>query len=88
MTLPQFASACVLLVFGGGILAVAWHGYRDGVLPAGSNFLRGRWMPRRTRNPFAFHFFLALYFSGGMALAVWGLLALLGMAPPLSLLPP
>ena len=85
MTLPQSVSAIVLLVFGAGILAVAWHGYRDGVLPAGPNFLRGRWMPSRANNPIAFHFFLALYFTGGMAVAVWGLLALVGMAPPLRL---
>ena len=85
MTLPQAVSAVVLLAFGGGILAVAWQGYRAGVLPAGPNFLRGRFMPRRADNPFAFHFFLVLYFSGGMALAVWGLLALVGMAPALRL---
>jgi hypothetical protein len=85
VTLAQFVSALVLLVFGGGILAVAWHGYCDGVLPAGPNFLRGRWMPSRANNPVAFHFFVTLYFVGGMALAVWGLLALVGMAPPLRL---
>jgi len=33
VTLPQSVSAIVLLVFGAGILAVAWHGYRDSVLP-------------------------------------------------------
>jgi hypothetical protein len=85
MTLPQTASAIVLLAFGGGILAVAWQGYRAGALPAGPNFLRGRFMPSRADNPLAFYFFLALYFSAGMALAVWGLLALVGMAPPLRL---
>lgn len=85
MTLPQTVSGFVLLALGSGILAVAWHGYRGGALPAGSNFLRGRWMPRRTDNPIAFHCFLFLYFAGGMALAVWGLLALVGMAPPLRL---
>lgn len=85
MTLPQAVSAFVLLALGGGLLAVAWHGYRDGVLPAGSNFLRGRWMPSRADNPFAFQFFLVLYFAGGMALAVWGLLELVGMAPALRL---
>jgi hypothetical protein len=85
MTLPQWLSAFVLLAFGSGILAVAWQGYRDGELPAGPNGLRGRWMPNRTANPVAFHFFLVLYFCGGMALAVWGLLALVGMAPPLKL---
>ena len=85
MMLPQFISALILLAFGSGILAVAWHGYRDGVLPAGPNGLRGRWMPNRTDNPVAFHFFLIVYLCGGMALAVWGLLALVGMAPPLKL---
>ena len=67
------------------VLPLVRHGYRDGVLPAGPNFLRGRWMPSRADNPFAFRFFLALYSTGGMALAVWGLLALVGMAPPLRL---
>ncbi len=83
--LSPFASALVLLGFGGGILAVAWQGYRAGVLPAGPNFFRGRYMPNRSANPVAFHFFLALYLAAGMALAVWGLLALVGMAPPLRL---
>lgn len=83
--LPQSVSALILLAFGGGILAVAWHGYRAGALPAGSNFFRGRWMPSRANNFIAFHLFLALYFTAGMALAVWGLLALTGMAPPLRL---
>lgn len=31
--------------------------------------------PNRDDNPLAFRFFLALYYRGGMALAVWGLLA-------------
>ena len=83
--MPQILSALVLLLFGGGILAVAWHGYRVGALPAGPNFFRGRWMPNRRDNPFAFHFFLLMYLGAGMALAVWGLLALVGMAPPLPL---
>ena len=85
MTLPQLISAFVLLALGSGILAAAWHGYRDGVLAAGPNGLRGRWMPNRTDSPVAFHFFLVPYFCAGMTLAVWGLLALLGMAPPLKL---
>jgi hypothetical protein len=42
-------------------------------------------LPSRATNPFAFHCFLTLYFTGGMALAVWGLLALVGMVPPLRL---
>ncbi|MDN5849089.1 MAG: hypothetical protein L0H63_05545 [Nitrococcus sp.] len=81
--MPQYLSTLVLLIFGGGILAVAWYGHRDGVLPAGSSF-SGRHMVSREANFFAFYFFLAMYFAGGMALAVWGLLCLLGMAPPLA----
>lgn len=81
--MPLYLSALFLLASGGGVLAVAWHGYRDGAVPAGPNYFSGRWEPSREDNPFAFYFFLALYFSGGMALSVWGLLRLLGMAPPL-----
>ncbi|HET6628638.1 MAG TPA: hypothetical protein VFG91_02565 [Woeseiaceae bacterium] len=83
--MPLILSALFLLAVGGGVLAAAWRGYRKGVLPAGPNFFRGRWMPSRAANPFAFHFFLALYFAGGMTLTVWGLLSLVGMAPPLPL---
>ncbi len=85
MTLPPFLSGMILLAIGGGVLGVAWHGYRVGMLPAGPNFFRGRYMPDRARSPVAFHFFLVLYYSAGMALCVWGLMALAGMAPPLQL---
>ncbi|HET6546344.1 MAG TPA: hypothetical protein VFG55_06310 [Rhodanobacteraceae bacterium] len=80
--MPVWLSVLVLVGLGAGVLTVAWRGYRDGELPAGVNFLRA-YRPTREENPFAFHFFLALYFCGGMALAVWGLLAFLGMAPPM-----
>ena len=53
-------------------------------MPAGTSFLRV-YRPSRTDNPLAFHYFLVLYFCAGMALAVWGLLILIGMAPPLKL---
>jgi hypothetical protein len=85
MMLPPFVSGIVLLAIGGGVLAIGWQGYRTGVLPAGPNFFRGRYLPSRAGNPFAFHFFLVLYYSAGMALCVWGLMALAGMAPPLRL---
>ena len=85
MMLPPVVSGLFLLAMGGGVLTVAWHGYRAGVLSAGPNFFRGRYLPNRARNPVAFHFFLALYYSAGMALCVWGLLALAGLAPPLRL---
>lgn len=76
--------ALFLIAMGSGVLAVAWRGYRDGELPAGSSFLEP-YRPNRDDNPLAFRFFLALYYCGGTALAVWGLLALMGLAPELAL---
>jgi hypothetical protein len=58
------------------------NGHRTGELPAGSRGLRA-YRPNRDDNPAAFRFFLALYFCAGMVLCVWGLLALVGLAPPL-----
>lgn len=81
--MPLLPGAAILIVLGAGVLAVAYQGQRRGVLPAGPNFHRA-YRPDRTNNPFAFHFFLALYYCGGFALVVWGLLMLLGMAPPLK----
>lgn len=78
----QMLGALLLIAMGAGALAVGWQGYRVGELPAGSNFMRP-FRPNRDDNPFAFRFYLALYCCGGTALAVWGLLALAGMAPPL-----
>jgi len=77
--------ALFLIAVGAGVLAVARHGFRMGELPAGSGFVRGPWRPNRDDNPFAFHFFLALYVCGGIALVAWGLLILAGLAPPLKL---
>lgn len=76
--------ALFLIAMGSGVLAVAWRGYRDGELPAGSSFFKP-YRPNRDDNPLAFRFFLGLYYCGGTALAVWGLLALVGLAPELAL---
>lgn len=84
MNVSQLPGALFLMIIGAGVLAVAYLGYRKGELPAGSSFLRA-YRPNRTDNPLAFHCFLVLYFCAGMALAVWGLLILIGMAPPLKL---
>ncbi|MBS0431504.1 MAG: hypothetical protein JSS21_03715 [Proteobacteria bacterium] len=74
--------ACSLSCIGALVLVVAYRGYRVGELPAGSNFWRA-FRPNREDNSIAFHFFLALYFCGGIALCAWGLLATIGMAPAL-----
>lgn len=73
---------CLLLVgMGSGVLVVAWRGWQAGELPAGPSFF-GTGRPTREDNPLAFHFFFVLYVCGGTAVVVWGLLALVGMAPP------
>lgn len=82
--MPDALGSLILILLGAGVLAVAWQGYRAGELPAGSRGWRA-YRPTREDNPLAFHFFLALYLCGGMALAVWGILALFGTAPALKL---
>lgn len=81
--MPTLLGAVILIAIGAGVLAVAYQGYTRGELPAGPNFFRS-YRPNRLNNPIAFHFFLALNYSGGFSLLVWGLLMLLGMAPPLK----
>lgn len=73
--------ALLLIAIGSGLLAVAYRGWQDGELPAGAKGLSA-YRPKREDSPAAFYFFLVLYVGGGVAIAVWGLLALIGMAPP------
>jgi hypothetical protein len=77
-------SVAFLLAAGVALLVVARRGYVSGVLRAGSAYFRP-YRPTRDDNPLAFHFFLALYFCGGLALLVLGILALVGGAPPMPL---
>lgn len=76
--------ALFLIAIGSGVLAVAYRGWQDGELPAGAKGIHA-YRPNREDNPAAFYAFLVLYVCGGMAIAVWGLLMLVGMAPPLKL---
>lgn len=76
----DWVGALFLIVMGAGVLAVARLGYLSGEVRAGP-FSR----PRRDEEPLAFHLFLGLYFFGGFAMTVWGLLILVGMAPPLPI---
>lgn len=82
--MSRAVGSIILILFGCGVLAVAWRGFLARELPAGSAGWRA-YRPNRSDNPLAFHFFLLLYFCGGMALAVWGILALFGAAPALEL---
>ena len=72
--------ALLQILFGLGILAIAWQGHRDGEIPAGAGY-----RPNRDDNPLGFHGFLTLYIAGGLALLVWGVFALAGLAEPMPL---
>jgi hypothetical protein len=50
---PQSLGALFPIAVGAGVLAVPYRGYRDGVAPAGSSFLRA-WRPSREDAPLAF----------------------------------
>jgi hypothetical protein len=82
--MPAWLGALFLIGCGSAVLAVAWRGWQTGELPAGSRGFSA-YRPNREDNPFAFHFYFALYICAGFALLVWGPLALLGMAAPLKL---
>ncbi|MBD3815269.1 MAG: hypothetical protein IE913_02180 [Halothiobacillus sp.] len=81
--MPVWLGSLFLIGFGSGVLAVAYRGWQHGELPAGVNGFKP-YRPNREDNPLGFHFFFALYICAGIALVVWGLLALIGMAPPLK----
>jgi hypothetical protein len=78
--MPQWLSVVVLLGLGAALLRVAHNGWREGRVRAG-NSIRGVWHAERDAHPLAFRFFVGMYYCAGMALCVWGLLVMVGMAP-------
>lgn len=80
----RFLSSLFLIAVGALLLAVVLRGYRVGEVPAGVRWLRP-YRPNRDDNPIAFRFYLTLYFCSGVALVVWGILALFGAATPVAL---
>lgn len=81
----QLFQGLLLIFFGAGLLLVARRGWRDGEIPAGAYFLRGRFLPSRRNNPLVFHLFVLLYIVLGLWLGVYGLQILTGSAEPLPL---
>ena len=81
--MARFASSAFLLGVGAALLRITLMGYRDGELRAGSGLLTP-YRPNRDDNPIGFQFYLGMYFCCGVGLCVWGLLTLIGMAPPLK----
>lgn len=74
----------VQLLIGLGLVVVAYRGHQRGEIRAGSAGLKP-YTPSRHANPLAFHFFLLLYVCAGLALLVWGVFALLGIAEPMPI---
>jgi hypothetical protein len=80
--MPRWQAVPLLIALGAVLLWVAHRGYETGELPAGSAWFRS-YRPNRDDNPLSFYIHLALYVCYGTWLCVWGLLAMLGMAPSL-----
>jgi hypothetical protein len=70
-----------MIALGALLLAQAWRGHVSGELRAGLRYFRPL-RPNREDNPLAFYVYLTLYLVIGVGLTVWGILALLGAAPP------
>lgn len=81
--MPRWLTVVFLVGVGASLLVYAYHAAQTDELRAGADPGRGVYRPNRDESPLVFWFFLTLYFCGGLALCMWGLLALIGMAPPL-----
>lgn len=79
--MPRWLAVLFLVGVGVLVLAYAESARRAGEVRAGLSGGRP-YTPNRTDNPIAFGFFVTLYFGCGIALCVWGLLVLIGMATP------
>lgn len=72
------------VLIGLGLLVVAYRGHQSGEIRAGSAGFKP-YTPSRDDSPLAFHFYLLLYISSGLALLVWGVFVLLGVAAPMPI---
>ena len=80
----RLLSSAAVIALGIVVLAVVRRGWLAGEVPAGVAYFRP-YRPNRAENPVAFHFYVALYFVGGVVLVVWGILALFGAVAPIPL---
>ncbi|VVC75746.1 hypothetical protein AQUSIP_10400 [Aquicella siphonis] len=82
----RFLESVLFFLFGAGLLLVAWRAWKNGEIPAGSNFFKGRYAPSYKDNPLMFTLFLFIYAVGGILLLVCALALLTGRMPPLKLM--
>ncbi|HJU22244.1 MAG TPA: hypothetical protein VJ891_07020 [Casimicrobiaceae bacterium] len=82
--MDRLLSSLAVIALGIVLLVLVRRGWLAGEVPAGVAYLRP-YRPNRDENAVAFHFYVALYFVGGVALIVWGILALFGAVAPIPL---
>jgi hypothetical protein len=75
----------LFLVFGVGLLIVAYRALLTGWLPCGPRGFSGRLELRKTEQPLAFWLMFVVYGAGGLWLAVFALRLLAGQVEPLPL---
>lgn len=75
----------LFLVFGLGLLLMDWRSLKSGSLPCGPNGLQGRLEFTRDNQPFGYWVMFVLYGGAGIALVVFSIRLLAGLATPLPL---
>lgn len=73
------------LIFGIGLVGVAWRSLSTGWLPCGPNGFKGRLQIEREAQPLFYWVLFASYTAAGLALTVFAVRLLAGWAAPLPL---
>lgn len=75
----------LFLFFGVGLLLVNYRALTSGWLPCGPNGIKGRLEFRRDTSPLMFWLMFAIYTTAGLALIIFAVRLLAGLAVPLPL---
>lgn len=75
----------LFLIFGLGLLGIAYQSLDKGWLPFGSRGFSGRVEIRRDESPSLYWLAFALYVAAGLALTIFSFRVLAGVATPLKL---
>ena len=75
----------LFLFFGVGLLLVNYRALTKGWLPCGPNGIKGRLEFKRDASPLMFWLMFTIYTTGGLALIIFAIRLLTGLAVPLPL---
>ena len=75
----------LFLFFGVGLWLVNYRALSSGWLPCGPNGIKGRLEFKRDASPLMFWLMFAIYTTGGLALIIFAIRLLAGLAVPLPL---